>query len=68
MNKSNTTSTGRDYIVTFSYGDERNKVRVNNSPSERDAIVSAKVKARLLGIPVEESSISIKEAAYTKIK
>jgi hypothetical protein len=56
-----------DYIVTFIYGDEKNKIRVNNSLSEKDAIRSATVKARILGIPHLENSLAeVVPAAYQK--
>ena len=56
-----------DYIITFIYGNDRHKVRVNNSPSEKDAVRSATVKARLMGISnLENSQIKVRAAAYQK--
>lgn len=58
-----------DYIITFIHGDERNKIRINNSLSEKDAVRSATVKARLLGVPhLENSSVEVRKAAYEKKK
>lgn len=56
-----------DYIITFTYGDETNKVRVNNSPSEKDAVRSAIVKARIMGVPyLDDANIKVRAASYQK--
>jgi hypothetical protein len=58
-----------DYVITFVYGDERNKVRINNAASEKDAVRSAIVRARIRGLPhLENSAIEVRAAAYQKKK
>ena len=56
----------QDYIVTFIYGDEKHKMRIDAAETERDALRIAKVRARLMNYPIDENNIKIKAAAYQK--
>lgn len=55
-----------DYIVTFVCGIEKKIIRIDRATSEKDAMRSAIVKARLMGFDVENSQIKIAKAAFQK--